>query len=331
LARRWGLITLSVVSGLAALGIGWQQMATRADRDNVAPTGRMILLGDRRMHMDCRGDGDGPTVVLEAGVGGFSAYWAWVMGELGKSMRVCAYDRRGLGWSEPGAGLPDTITNIRMLNRLLERSGERAPYVLVGHGLGGPYVRTYAARYRQQVAGAVLIDSMHPDQFERMPELARRSFSDLRHNYRVAQVLAHFGLMRLSNMAANMAGDLPPDARTAIRAFAALPRHLDAAGDEVALLDDSLSQARAVRTLGDLPLLVITAEQNEELDGEAWNALQEELARLSQRGQRQVIAGSDQATLLTDRASAEKVAQAIALFIGTIPRGGARLPVATDR
>ncbi len=331
MARRWGLIALSVISGLAALGIGWQQMAARADRDAVTPAGRMVLLGDRRMHMDCRGDGDGPTVVLEAGLGGFSAYWAWVIGELSKSMRVCAYDRRGLGWSEPGPGLPDTITTIRMLNRLLERSGERAPYVMVGHGLGGPFMRTYAARYRQQVAGAVLIDSMHPDQFERMPEMARRHFADLRVNYRVAQVLAHFGLMRLSNMAANMAGDLPPDARMAIRAFAALPRHLDAAGDEVALLDDSLSQARAVRTLGDLPLLVITAEQNEEVDSAAWNALQEELARLSQRGTRLVIAGADQATLLTDRASAEKVGQAIVGFVGTIPRGVARQPAATDR
>jgi hypothetical protein len=127
-----------------------------------------------------------------------------------------------------------------------------------------------------------------------------------------------------------MAGDLPPGARAAIRAFAALPRHLDAAGDEVALLDDSLAQARIVRTLSDLPLLVITAEQNEEVDGAAWNALQDELARLSSRGRRVVIAGADQATILTDHTSAEKVAQAIAQFVAAIPRA-VRRPVATDR
>jgi pimeloyl-ACP methyl ester carboxylesterase len=321
---------LSTIGGLAALGIGWQQMAARADRDSIAPTGRMVVLGDRRMHIDCRGEGDGPTVVLEAGLGGFSAYWAWVMAELSKTVRVCAYDRRGLGWTEPGEGIPDTITTIRTLNRLLDASRERAPYVLVGHGLGGAFARAYAARYRPQVAGAVLVDAMHPDQFQRMPEIARRQFADMRVNYRFAQVIAHFGLMRLSSMAANMAGDLPPEARAAIRSFAALPRHLDAAGDEVALLDESLTQARAVRTLGDLPLLVVTAEQNEEVDGAAWNALQEELVRLSQRGRRLVIAGSDQATLLTDRTSAEKVAQAIAQFVAAIPRG-ARQPVATDR
>lgn len=328
--RRWGLIALSVIGGLAAFGVGWQQIAARADRESLVATGRLVDLGDRRLHIDCRGDGDGPTVVLEAGLGGFSAYWAWVIAELGKSARVCAYDRSGLGWSQAGPGIPDTITTIRMLNRLLELARERPPYVLVGHGLGGTYARTYAARYRQQVAGAVLVDAMHPDQFQRMPDTARRQFADMRLNYRVAQGLAYFGLMRLSNMAANLAGDLPPDARAAIRAFAALPRHLDTAGDEVALLDNSLDQARVVRTLGDLPLLVVTAEQNEEVDGVAWNTLQEEMVQLAQRGRRVVIAGADQATLLTDRTSAEKVAQAIAAFVAAIPREGQR-PVATDR
>jgi pimeloyl-ACP methyl ester carboxylesterase len=282
------------------------------------------------MHINCRGDGEGPTVVLEAGLGGFSAYWAWVEAELARSLRVCAYDRRGLGWSEPGDGMPDTITTIRMLNRLLDASREPTPYVVVGHGLGGVFARTYAARYRQQVAGAVLIDSMHPDQFERMPEMAHRQFADLRVNYRVAEVIAHFGLMRLSNMAANMAGDLPPPARAAIRAYAAMPGHLDAAADEVALLDDSLSQARTVRTLGDLPLLVVTAEHNQEVDGAAWNALQDELVRLSQHGRRVMIEGADEGTLLTNQASAEKVAHAIAQFVGAIPRA-VRRPVATDR
>jgi pimeloyl-ACP methyl ester carboxylesterase len=329
-ARRWGLIVLSALGGLAALGIGWQQMAARADRDALTPPGRLVMLGEHPMHIDCHGDGEGPTVVLEAGLGGFSAYWAWVEADLARAMRVCAYDRRGLGWSEPGDGIPDTITTIRMLNRLLDASREHAPYVVVGHGLGGAFARTYAARYRQQVAGAVLIDAMHPDQFERMPQMARQQFADLRVNYRLGQVIAHFGLMRLSNMAANMAGDLPPPARAAIRAFAATPVHLDAAGDEVALLDDSLAQARTARTLGDLPLLVITAERNEEVDGTAWNALQDDLARLSQRGRRVVIAGADEATLLTDHASAEKVAQAIAQFVAAIPRA-ARRPVATDR
>jgi pimeloyl-ACP methyl ester carboxylesterase len=330
-ARRWGLIALSALGGLAALGVGWQQMAARADLDTVTPTGRMVLLGEHRMHIDCRGEGDGPTVVLEAGIGGFSAYWAWVVAELSRSVRVCAYDRRGLGWSEPGDGVPDTITTIRMLNRLLDASRERAPYVVVGHGLGGAFARTYAARYRQQVAGAVLVDAMHPDQLERMPQTARQQFADLRVDYRVAQVFAHFGLMRLSNMAANMAGDLPQEARAAIRAFAALPGHLAAASDEVALLDESLAQARTVRTLGDLPLLVVTAERNQEVDGTAWNALQEEQVRLSERGRRVVIAGADEATLLTDHTSAAKVAQAIAEFVAAIPRGAARRPVATDR
>ena len=330
--RRWGGVALGALIGLAAFGAGVQLYATWADRGDFPAPGRLIEVGDRRLHIDCRGDGDGPTIVLEASLGGFSAYWAWVVDTLRATRRVCAYDRSGLGWSEGGSGVRDTITAIRLLNRLLDQSGERAPYVLVGHGLGGAYVRTYAARFRSAVVGVVTIDSMHPDQFRRLPNRVRRQFSDLRVSYGLAEIVAHVGLMRVRSFAANMAGDLPPSARQVIRAFAALPDHLNAAGAEVAVLDDSLAQAGVVHTLSDLPLLVLNSERVADIESAEWDEMQADLARLSSRGRRAVIAGASGETGLTREGTARAVARPIETFVASIEAPPAvRPPAASGR
>lgn len=56
------------------------------------------------------------------------------------------------------------------LHTLLERAGEAGPYVLVGHSSGGPYVRTFAARYPDQVAGMVLLDAQPAEAFTVLPD-----------------------------------------------------------------------------------------------------------------------------------------------------------------
>jgi len=50
-----------------------------------------------------------------------------------------------------------------------------APYVLVGHSLGGLYARLYATRFPAEVAGLVLLDPAHEDLNAYMPpELVRQ-------------------------------------------------------------------------------------------------------------------------------------------------------------
>lgn len=86
--------------------------------------------------------------------------------------RVCAYDRAGQGWSEEAATPQDGVESAEELHTLLANACEHRPYVLVGHSTGGTYAMTYAARYPEQVAGPVLLDSSSPEQFTRMPAFA---------------------------------------------------------------------------------------------------------------------------------------------------------------
>ena len=82
--------------------------------------------------------------------------------------RVCVYDRAGRGWSESAGRPQDGVEIATDLHTLLERAGERGPFVLAGHSAGGIYVLNFAHLYPKQVAGVVLLDSMHPEQYTKI-------------------------------------------------------------------------------------------------------------------------------------------------------------------
>jgi pimeloyl-ACP methyl ester carboxylesterase len=120
------------------------------------------------LHINCLGQGS-PTVILESGLANMSADWANVQPLVAKGTRVCAYDRAGIAWSDPGPQPRDPGQIAGELHTLLGRAGIAGPYVLVGQSFGGLYVRMYAARYPDEVAGMVLVDASHPDMWQRLP------------------------------------------------------------------------------------------------------------------------------------------------------------------
>jgi pimeloyl-ACP methyl ester carboxylesterase len=132
------------------LGILYQFLGVRDDRRRYPPPGCMV--GD--LHVYCTGDG--PPVVLEAGIAASSVGWALVQRDLSKIARVCSYDRPGFAWS-PRSQHPRTAEQfIAELDTVVRHAG--APAVLVGHSFGGYLIQLYAEKYPQNVAGLVLVD-----------------------------------------------------------------------------------------------------------------------------------------------------------------------------
>src|SRR5947209_1660588 len=115
------------------------------------PPGRLIDLGGYRLHLLCLGRGE-PTIVLIPGAGDFSFDWALVQPTLARRHRVCAYDRGGEAWSNLGPTPRTKTQEAYDLRRLLGRAGEKGPFVLVGHSLGGDIARLFVLSFPRDVA-----------------------------------------------------------------------------------------------------------------------------------------------------------------------------------
>lgn len=113
-----------------------------------------------KLSMYCVGQG-APTIILESGFGGgTAATWSHLQPLLGSLTRTCSYDRAGYGFSSLGRNMPRDLNRaIADLRVLLERSGEKPPYILAGHSNGGLMIGAYADLYPQRVAGLVFFDA----------------------------------------------------------------------------------------------------------------------------------------------------------------------------
>jgi pimeloyl-ACP methyl ester carboxylesterase len=136
---------------------------------------RMISLGDRRLAIDCDGKAGSSkaTVMLIAGGGRTAKDWAKVQPAVASFARVCSYDRTGLGNSDKAASKLQSVDEIvDDLHKLLTASGEKGPFILVGHSLAGIYVRRFVTRFPGDVAGLVFVDSSHEEGALRQHELS---------------------------------------------------------------------------------------------------------------------------------------------------------------
>jgi len=134
------------------------KISARYQQQSPNPPGRLVDLGGHRLHVNCTGKG-APTVVVETGLGDFSFDWFLVQSEISRVTRICTYDRAGYAWSDPGPK-PRTFAQLNLeLRDALNKLGEQAPFLLVGHSYGGPVVRNFALTYPQLVAGIVFVDS----------------------------------------------------------------------------------------------------------------------------------------------------------------------------
>lgn len=314
--RRWfkrgAIVVVTAPVALALLGMSYQMLATRADRRNLPPPGRLIDVGGYRLHIQCEGAGH-PTVVLETGALAMSALWGSVQPRVAVHTRVCSYDRAGLGWSEPGPEPRDGAQIAAELHTLLRGAGELPPYVLVGHSFGGLLVRVFIDQYPGDVAGLVLLDPSHPDQLERLRQVqGEPSLLDTLLDPPLP-VLARLGVLRLGLRFSERFDGLGARRAAEFKVFFADASHQSAGDAEIQAWSQTAAQTRAANSLGELPLVVVSAAGADPRSPEQLVRLElhEELSILSSRGSHRILAGTTHGSLTTNRAHAAQVAVAI--------------------
>lgn len=308
------LVLYPVFAALALSAIGGAHETYRetTDPSDAAMPGRLVDVGGHRLHLSCTGSGS-PTVVLEGGLGEVSSMMSsWIAPGVASTTRVCVYDRAGRGWSESASGPQDGEQVATDLHTLLQNADVRPPYVLVGHSAGGIYVLNFAKLFRDDVAGVALLDSMHPQQYERMAswpgfyEMYRRASA-------VMPSLSRLGISRLVN--GMQYGDLPQPQRGHEQAFLSTPRHNRSVRDEFHMIRTSLDQAAELRTLGDAPLAVVTAKRGHEAD---WFPMQDDLVSLSTNSVHRVLPDANHEMVVGDEDAARQASQAIVDVVSAV-------------
>jgi len=308
---------LGVIAFLIAAGVAYQAVGNARDARKYPPPGRLVQTGlhagGHRMHLYATGEGR-PTVVLDAALAGSCLSWAWVQPELAKFARACSYDRAGLGWSD-AAPTPRTARQCaEELHSLLERADVPGPYVLVGHSFGGFVSRLFAAMYPAEVAGMVLVDVPHPKKWREMSVEERHRVTtgarlSRRGTWAVRLGLARFiyllvekgalGAARSGVKAVSggvMGGShsdrviapidrLPSELRPLLRTIWVQARFFNSLASHIESMPETARQLDECGSLGDKPLVVLTASR----PSAERMADQEAMARLSARG-RHIVA-----------------------------------------
>lgn len=272
----------------------------------------LVTLPDgRKLHFHCSGLG-GPLVILDGGWGASALSWRSVQPQVATMTRVCAMDRAGMGFSSPGPLPRDTASIVDDLRAALQTPDFPGPYILVGHSLGGMDMRLYASRYPEQVAGMVLVDPANPHQDKRFaavsPTVAAVTQGEITTTRRCAD-LAKAGTLKPGGEGwAACGGDPPAEWPDALRARVIAQRADPAAAEqrlseiESVAEPDSTQVESAKTSLGDIPLIVLTAEgtskdpsipvADQAAVARLWSWMHDEAAALSAGGSNRLVLGS---------------------------------------
>jgi pimeloyl-ACP methyl ester carboxylesterase len=304
---RWLRKISLLISGLALVlittGTVYQAIEAKGDGRRFRQEGRLVDVGGYRLNINCAGQGS-PTVILESGLEVPAIGWRFVQPEVAKFTRVCSYDRAGYGWSDPGL-LPRTSTQIvRELHTLLKNAGEKPPYLLVGHSFGGINVRIYNGLYPTEVTGMVLVEAPHED-LKLSASIQKFADADLRRRQRDRELSRLYFLLGISRFIAREKIGNPAVSLDAQEwcYFRTQPKFIDATTSEMENLKEDMKELRAAGTLGDKPLIVLTAGKGMfglPLTSQDWVDLrnmwvddfQVRLAHLSSRGKRIMVPDS---------------------------------------
>ena len=260
---------------------------------------QLVDVGHHRLNLYCTGSGS-PAVILDAAIGSSTYVWHLVQPALAQHVRVCSYDRAGYGFSEPSRAPHTTAVNVAELHKLLSAAHIAPPYVIAAHSLNAFDARLYADRYRQEVAGLVLIDPSETDE-DRFAAIDGKKHLDEEQKANLEYVQL---CDRKAHHHALKAGDdcVGPPHRDQSPAFQRVelqhttsPAMWDAVLSEMAnARADAQEVAQAQRPYGKLPLIVLTAGAADQIaaDTRLWKQMRERDAAFSRLGVSCVVPGS---------------------------------------
>jgi len=261
-----------------------------------------LRLGGRALRWIEAGSGN-PVVVLESGLGEPATMaYAGVLAAVAEHVRVIAYDRAGLGDSDPVSQV--TVSSQVSDLATIAAAASDGPCILAGHSWGGLLVLMAAAQHPDLVAGLVLIDPADEIYWSKLPPEIHRQSTDTgtmimeRHASGELTTLVRESFTPFINRLTDnqQLRDLLLDAYESCYAYewqAGMPyAESQAFNGSISLI----TQIRSAAPLPDVPVVVLSATIGAAAEHRAmWTAVHADLARSVSRGTHTVLADTHHA------------------------------------
>jgi pimeloyl-ACP methyl ester carboxylesterase len=185
-------VAIGLIAVLAVACQGADEGSTTSTTNQTSVEGSFDV-GGHKLYLSCRGSG-APTIVYLHGMGGDRSIADAILAAFTDRVRACGYDRTNVGQSDAVPGRHTGADSVRELHALLAAAAIPGPYLLLGASFGGLLATMYAASYRGEVVGMVLLDATLPslDEIHRLiPKQERaRVMAELKNNPERVQVYA---------------------------------------------------------------------------------------------------------------------------------------------
>jgi pimeloyl-ACP methyl ester carboxylesterase len=277
--------------GLSIVGFPFtitQYIFSLFDLMKYRPEGQVVPIDKCNLHTIVKGQGS-YTVILESGMGGCALDWCLVQPEVSKFATVVSYDRAGFGWSIRGREKSTSREYNNDLRALLHKLELNPPYILVGHSLSGMNMRLFAAEYPDEVAGLVLVDSVHEDRyiFNQAESSRKDQYRKAVKLYKLGYLLAPLGFPRIKKRHIG-SNKLPVHYQIIVKKLGYRPNAFKAVYLELLNATESARQIQNNKLKHDLPILILSAGKQDEY----WKKQQVNLKDLSNETKQIIVEDS---------------------------------------
>jgi pimeloyl-ACP methyl ester carboxylesterase len=276
---------------ITIIGSIYQSSMVQYECKKYKKPGQFIDVYNNKMHLYSEGEGT-PTVVFTVGSGTPSAYtdYYFIQKEISKITRTISYDRFGYGWSDKISIDRNIDQVVEELHTLLEKSGEKPPYVLVGHSLSSLEVIRFAQVFQKEVVGVVLIDGGNPRFYATLSEkatLVPMYILQLAGKSGMIRILGNLGILIPLTDEKKRAGLLPEELSKIDKAL-----FYKGSGDknninEVKNINENANIVIDGGAIGNIPLIILTSEKS--ANDMTWEKTQVQLKDWSTNSVQEII------------------------------------------
>lgn len=265
--RKYVLLSLIFVAFILLIGFSYEKIGEYNDSKNYSQIGEMVDVNNHKINVFSKGEGN-ITVVFTGGLNEPSSYADFypLYNEISKYTKIAIYDRPGHGWSQVTNVPRDIDSMVEEMHTALVKSGQKPPYILVGHSLASLSVIRFAQTYKDEVSGIVEIDGGSPE-FYLKNSLETSSRTAFNYNILKSLGIARFALYHTSYSTKIASGQnnlklLPNDLKQLYFAMTLKTMYNRNIIDEGNMASDNAKTILGNGKLGDIPLRILTSESN---------------------------------------------------------------------